>query len=212
MGRTLRAEPATLQPLDTESCYTWMRDGTPIPGATGTRYSPGPDDIGRRLSVLVDHTRRSCRRAQAVVELLGVVMTKPSLSIQHRRYSEPGRARREDQRPKCAVAHGNADSNTRWPESDSPGHRYAEPLRLLWAEAGSTPADRALRRNTRCRQRGSACRRRIGSGMTLVGGPLRAAERAGHVESLVRHASVAESPRVSWRLGYLEPAPVGTGV
>lgn len=27
--------------------------------------------------------------------------------------------------------------------------------------------------------------------MTLVGGPLRAAERAGHVESLVRHASVA---------------------
>lgn len=90
VGRTLRAEPATLQPSDAESRYTWMRDGTPIPGATGTRYSPGPDDIGRRLSVLVEHTRRSYRTAQEVVELPGVVTTKPSLLIQHSR--TPSRA------------------------------------------------------------------------------------------------------------------------
>ena len=50
---TLTAEPGTWAPAPTSYAYRWLRDGQPIKQATAPAYTPGLDDLGRRLSVEV---------------------------------------------------------------------------------------------------------------------------------------------------------------
>ncbi|TQK70057.1 carboxypeptidase regulatory-like domain-containing protein [Nocardioides sp. SLBN-35] len=40
-------------PTPEETAYQWLRDGTPIAGATGTSYVPGPVDVDGRIAVEV---------------------------------------------------------------------------------------------------------------------------------------------------------------
>ena len=50
---TLTADPGTWSPAATAYAYQWLRDGQPIPKATGSTYQPGLDDLGRALSLTV---------------------------------------------------------------------------------------------------------------------------------------------------------------
>lgn len=53
VGRTLTATPGTWSAPVTAVAYTWRRDGSTIPGATGPTYVVRPADVGRALSVAV---------------------------------------------------------------------------------------------------------------------------------------------------------------
>ncbi|SFB76313.1 CHAP domain-containing protein [Nocardioides terrae] len=66
VGETLTADPGVLQPADAQATYVWMRDGTPIPGATAKTYAVKPRDIGRQISVRVQLSR-SGYRSKALV-------------------------------------------------------------------------------------------------------------------------------------------------
>ena len=61
VGETLTADPGVLQPADAQAAYVWMRDGQPIPDATGGTYVVTPRDIGAQLSVRVQLTRSGYR-------------------------------------------------------------------------------------------------------------------------------------------------------
>lgn len=53
----LTAAPGPLTPAATQNAYVWLADGVPIPGATGSTFSPGPERVGEQISVKVTSTR-----------------------------------------------------------------------------------------------------------------------------------------------------------
>lgn len=56
-GRTLRASPGSWAGEPTAFAFRWLRDGRPIPGATGRTYAVQPADAGRALRVRVSASR-----------------------------------------------------------------------------------------------------------------------------------------------------------
>ena len=66
IGHTLQAAPPAFSPEATSLSYQWLRDGTPIPGATSHVYGPGVDDIGRAISVRVTGSRQQYASAVTV--------------------------------------------------------------------------------------------------------------------------------------------------
>lgn len=80
-GTTLAARPATVEPADATVSYTWMRDGEPVPAATGPTYTLRGEDVGRSISVRADYTRESYRSASELVGLPGLVTTVPDLRV-----------------------------------------------------------------------------------------------------------------------------------
>ena len=60
VGTTLRASLSNLDDADGLSgatfSYQWTADGTDIPGATGSRYTPVAGDAGKTLAVRVSFT------------------------------------------------------------------------------------------------------------------------------------------------------------
>ncbi|MFJ9313990.1 CHAP domain-containing protein [Pimelobacter simplex] len=57
LGQVLTVTPATLTPTGTTVGYQWVRDGVPIPGATGTTYRLTAADVGRRVTAEMTATR-----------------------------------------------------------------------------------------------------------------------------------------------------------
>ena len=53
LGSTLTVDPGTYSPGDTALSYVWLRDGRPIPRASGREYVVRPADVGTRLSVRI---------------------------------------------------------------------------------------------------------------------------------------------------------------
>ncbi len=53
VGKTLTATRGFTGPWDESSTFRWLRNGTPISGATGMTYTPSAADVGARLSVAV---------------------------------------------------------------------------------------------------------------------------------------------------------------
>lgn len=53
VGSVLTAKPGTWGPAGVALSYQWKRNGAPIPGATGARYTVRASDLGTRLSVAV---------------------------------------------------------------------------------------------------------------------------------------------------------------
>ena len=52
VDQVLTASAGSWTPAGTPT-YQWLADGAPIAGATGTTYSPGPDDVRKQISVQV---------------------------------------------------------------------------------------------------------------------------------------------------------------
>jgi len=53
VGGTLAATGGTWLPRVDSYAYQWLRDGVPVPGATGGTYLLGPADLGRRMTFRV---------------------------------------------------------------------------------------------------------------------------------------------------------------
>lgn len=58
-GDTLTVTPGTFTPADAKPTYQWLRDGSPIAGATGTSYTLGAADAGHRVAPRITLTRTS---------------------------------------------------------------------------------------------------------------------------------------------------------
>ena len=80
-GDTLTVAPGTYEPADATVTYTWLRDGEPIHGATGTTYLLRPWDAGSRITVRVDLARNTYRSTSQVAGAEGRTLTKPRLKI-----------------------------------------------------------------------------------------------------------------------------------
>ena len=52
-GSTLKASPGTWSQPSPSFSYQWLRNGAPIPGATGTSYRVTPEDAGSNVAVTV---------------------------------------------------------------------------------------------------------------------------------------------------------------
>lgn len=53
VGSTLQASSVSWSPVKVSTSYRWFRDGSPISGATASRYVVTPADLGKRLTVRV---------------------------------------------------------------------------------------------------------------------------------------------------------------
>jgi surface antigen len=80
-GEMLTVTPGALDPVDSTVTYAWLRDGQPVPGATGPTYRLRPDDVGHRMSVRVDLTKRTYRSVSRTLEFVGPVTTRPTLKV-----------------------------------------------------------------------------------------------------------------------------------
>lgn len=90
LGRELRVEPGVVEPADAHVTYTWLRDGEPIDGATGTAYTLAVADVGRRITLQVDLRRSGYRDRTLLVATDGLVRTAPEVRV--RATGRPGRA------------------------------------------------------------------------------------------------------------------------
>lgn len=57
VNRELVVHPATTTPSDVTTTYTWLRDGTVVPGQTGSSYLLSGDDLGHKMSVQISYTK-----------------------------------------------------------------------------------------------------------------------------------------------------------
>lgn len=53
VGVELTADPGTYAPTPDSFTYQWLADGEPVEGATNQTFTPGSDQFGKRLAVLV---------------------------------------------------------------------------------------------------------------------------------------------------------------
>jgi hypothetical protein len=100
VGRTLTAEPGDWAPDGVTFAYQWLRDGTPIEGATLAKYRAVPEDLGHRLAVRVtgskpDHVNSDVT-STATDTVLGVLTSaRPTVSGQrrvgHTLHAHPGK-------------------------------------------------------------------------------------------------------------------------
>jgi surface antigen len=65
VGVELSAEPGDWAPAPVTLGYRWAADGAVIAGADGPRFTPGPTQVGRRLTVTVTGTRSGYAAASA---------------------------------------------------------------------------------------------------------------------------------------------------
>jgi hypothetical protein len=61
LGSTLALTGGAYAPSDAELTYVWLRDGRPIPRASGPTYDVRPADVGRRISVRVTARKRGLK-------------------------------------------------------------------------------------------------------------------------------------------------------
>ena len=83
----LTASKGTWSPTGSTYTFQWMVDGVPVPGATGSAFTPGPADVTRQVTVAVKATKTgytsvtstSAPTAAIAPGLLSAI-TKPSIS------------------------------------------------------------------------------------------------------------------------------------
>lgn len=65
VGGLLTADPGTWSPVPAATGYQWLRDGSPIAGATARTYAPGAADVGHGVAVRVVASRGGYRSGVA---------------------------------------------------------------------------------------------------------------------------------------------------
>lgn len=91
LGEEMSVVPGVADPADATATYQWLRDGVEIPGATGSTYVPGADDVGAHLSVRADLSRQGYKPTTMTTEPSTPVHTVPQIAVTT--LGKPGRAR-----------------------------------------------------------------------------------------------------------------------
>ena len=80
-GQTLRADVGAVTPAASRTTVTWLRDGTPIAGATHATYVATPADIGHVIGAKVRYARPGYTTLASTVAMRGPVRVKPQFSV-----------------------------------------------------------------------------------------------------------------------------------
>lgn len=80
VGQTLRAGDGTWNTAGVTLTRQWLRDGQPVPGATGATYRLGAADAGRRLAVRVTAAKAGLAPATATSTAVGPVTRARSVT------------------------------------------------------------------------------------------------------------------------------------
>ena len=78
MGRTLTATSGSWDQPGLSFAHQWLRDGVPVPGATGASFVLGRDDVGHRMSVQVTASNAGAAPGVARSADTGPVAKAPS--------------------------------------------------------------------------------------------------------------------------------------
>ncbi|QBR93914.1 CHAP domain-containing protein [Nocardioides euryhalodurans] len=81
LDRRLEVAAGTFAPAGATVTHTWLRDGEPIPRATGNAYVATVDDVGHRLSVRVDLQHPGYRDHTVTMAAAGPVVTPATLRL-----------------------------------------------------------------------------------------------------------------------------------
>jgi surface antigen len=135
LGGRLSLEPGRFAPADASMTYTWLRNGHPVPGATGSAYVPGLDDVGKRLSVSVNLRHKGYQDRTVQVSADGPVTTRPTLSVWTE--GRPGRAiiRLKVTAPGVSTPGGRA--TVRIGDQRAAGHLHDGRLRVVIGDLNS---------------------------------------------------------------------------
>lgn len=81
VGQTLTANPGQWSPADATVTTTWLRNGQPIPGATGATYALTKADLGKLVSARFLARRTTFADGTADAKTSGVVRATPELRV-----------------------------------------------------------------------------------------------------------------------------------
>ena len=81
LGEALTAEPGAVRPADATVAYQWLRDGTPVDGATAQSYPLTAADLGAAMSVQITRSRRNYADLVETVRVAGKVTAKPTVTL-----------------------------------------------------------------------------------------------------------------------------------
>ncbi|MBZ5736388.1 N-acetylmuramoyl-L-alanine amidase [Nocardioides sp. TRM66260-LWL] len=81
VGGALTAIPGRVDASDATFTYTWMRNGTPIAGATGPTYAVAPADFGMSLSVSVTASAPGRLAITQVAPFGKTVTARPTITL-----------------------------------------------------------------------------------------------------------------------------------
>lgn len=85
LGQVLTVTPGSYSPTDATVAIAWLRNGTAIPGATGTTYTTTAEDLGATISVQVTATRSGYSAVSSTVAAPAAVTTATSIKVKSRR-------------------------------------------------------------------------------------------------------------------------------
>lgn len=80
-GHTLKVVPGAYSPSDVAVTYTWLRDGVPIPGATGPTYVSTVADLGSIVSVRAALAKRTYLAATDTAAMTAAVRARPAVAV-----------------------------------------------------------------------------------------------------------------------------------
>jgi surface antigen len=89
LDQVLTAQPGQVDPADATVTFQWLRDGTPVAGATTPTYTLTAADLGATMSVDITRTRRNYADLVETVAVEREVTAKPTVTL-----TAAGRSRR----------------------------------------------------------------------------------------------------------------------
>ncbi|KZE42768.1 hypothetical protein AVW09_09010 [Microbacterium sp. T32] len=81
-GSELTADPGAWTPGDVSLAYQWLANGVTVPGATGSTFVPGDDEVGKTIAVTVTGTKAGYATASATSAAVGPVVAAPLLDLE----------------------------------------------------------------------------------------------------------------------------------
>ncbi len=81
VGQVLTAQPGEVQPSDATVTYQWLRNGTPVTGATTETYSLTGADLGATMAVRITRSRHNYADLVETVAATRAVTAKPTVTL-----------------------------------------------------------------------------------------------------------------------------------